>query len=207
MSKDTYHNLPKGKRDMVLNVAIDEFHEHGYASFSISRMVEKAGIAKGSFYQYFNGKEDLFRLVMDTAAEKKVAYLKELGIHAGPIPLFDLLRVLFLGGLSFQKENPKLSAIIDSFMQTADLSLKKKILGDNVEKSNAFLRDLLQDAIKRKEIRANLDVPYTAHLLTGLSISLSDYMRERTKDMGRIDEAMYRRLVDTTLLFLRQGLT
>ena len=59
MPKQTFFNLPDDKRQRILDVVIDEFADNDYANVSISRIVARAGIAKGSFYQYFEDKEDL----------------------------------------------------------------------------------------------------------------------------------------------------
>ena len=60
MPKQTFFNLAESKRDAFLELAIDEFAKNDYKNASISRIVEKAGIAKGSFYQYFENKADLY---------------------------------------------------------------------------------------------------------------------------------------------------
>ena len=50
MPKETFFNLPDDKRRRILDVVIDEFADNDYANVSISRIVARAGIAKGSFY-------------------------------------------------------------------------------------------------------------------------------------------------------------
>ena len=40
--------------------ALDEFAAHGFHDASLNRIIEAAGISKGSMYYYFDGKEDLF---------------------------------------------------------------------------------------------------------------------------------------------------
>ena len=53
MPKDTFFNLPEDKRALICKVALEEFGEYTFDQASINRIVAKAGIAKGSFYQYF----------------------------------------------------------------------------------------------------------------------------------------------------------
>ena len=60
MPKKTFIQLPKQKRETITQVAIDEFANHGFDKASINRIVEGAHIAKGSFYQYFKDKKDLY---------------------------------------------------------------------------------------------------------------------------------------------------
>ena len=70
MPTTTFFNLPEEKKKRVINAAVDEFAQNGYTKSSITRMVNKAQIAKGSFYQYFEDKEDLYRHILKKAVEK-----------------------------------------------------------------------------------------------------------------------------------------
>ena len=54
-----------------MDVIMDEFAENDYANVSISRIVTNAGIAKGSFYQYFEDKDDLYSYLFDLIIEAK----------------------------------------------------------------------------------------------------------------------------------------
>jgi len=56
----------KGKiRKEILEVAVTIFAEKGYEATSVDEIVEKAGIAKGTFYYYFRTKEELFHEIID----------------------------------------------------------------------------------------------------------------------------------------------
>ncbi len=64
MPKDTYFNLSEPKRKAVFDAAVGEFSVHMFSEASINRIVKAAQIPRGSFYQYFDGKEDLFSHVI-----------------------------------------------------------------------------------------------------------------------------------------------
>ncbi|MBK7453960.1 MAG: TetR/AcrR family transcriptional regulator [Anaerolineales bacterium] len=61
MPKQTFLNLPEEKRNFIINAAADEFAEYGFEAASINRIVANSKISKGSFYQYFEDKADVFR--------------------------------------------------------------------------------------------------------------------------------------------------
>ena len=76
MPKETFFNLPNEKRQLIENTAISEFAANGYDKASINTIVAKSGIAKGSFYQYFTEKKDLFlHIILSVIAQKKIKYL------------------------------------------------------------------------------------------------------------------------------------
>lgn len=62
MPKETFLNLSKEKQNKILNAAKKEFERVSLEQASIKNIVEEAGIARGSFYQYFESKEDLMRI-------------------------------------------------------------------------------------------------------------------------------------------------
>lgn len=66
MCTETFLRLPEEKRTRILDAAWEEFTDNSFASASINRIVHRAEIPRGSFYQYFTDKSDLFSyLVQD----------------------------------------------------------------------------------------------------------------------------------------------
>lgn len=207
MPKDTFFNLPQEKQDRILDISLEEFYNQGYEKASISRIVETAGIAKGSFYQYFEGKEDLFRHFVQVAREKQLVFVNKLMEGAGDIPFFQLLELLLNGSLTFRKENPWLAMVIERFMRSSDAALKEIIMGDNVKVSDQFNQQILAEAAAKKEIRPVLNIAFTAHMMTGLSQSMVDYLNSQNQELSTMDEEDFSRLVEEVLIFLKHGLT
>ncbi len=52
--------LDAGRRQRLHAVAAEEFVAHGYERASLNRIIERAGIAKSSFYHYFEDKRALY---------------------------------------------------------------------------------------------------------------------------------------------------
>ena len=60
MPTDTFFRLPEEKRTRILEGAWSEFTAVPYAEASINRIVQTSRIPRGSFYQYFEDKKDIF---------------------------------------------------------------------------------------------------------------------------------------------------
>ena len=63
---------PRGERTLrkILDAAREEFGEHGFAESSIVAITQRAGVALGTFYTYFDSKEAVFQaLVNDMSAQ------------------------------------------------------------------------------------------------------------------------------------------
>ena len=94
MPKDMFFNISKIKREMFLNVAIDEFTSKSFEEVSVNAIVKKANISRGSFYTYFDDLEELFNYIFLSVKEKRFVYAKEL-INEADGDYFEFIRLLF----------------------------------------------------------------------------------------------------------------
>ena len=58
MPTNTFLNLPIEKKKKIMNAAKSEFVEYSFYDASINRIIKNAGISRGSFYMYFENKEE-----------------------------------------------------------------------------------------------------------------------------------------------------
>lgn len=64
----------QGKRSKIISAAVELISENGFEKTSISQIVQKAGVAQGTYYLYFKSKNELVpaiaQLVLDSLMEK-----------------------------------------------------------------------------------------------------------------------------------------
>ncbi|MEH6993331.1 TetR/AcrR family transcriptional regulator [Neobacillus drentensis] len=70
MPKQTFFHLSKDKQDTLIHAAKQEFSRVPLHEASIANIIKSAGIPRGSFYQYFEDKDDLFYYLLNQLAEK-----------------------------------------------------------------------------------------------------------------------------------------
>ena len=61
------------RRAQLLRVALDLFAEHGYHATRFSQIIERADVARGTFYQYFDGKKEIFDQLLEQLLEQMTA--------------------------------------------------------------------------------------------------------------------------------------
>lgn len=90
MPKQTFYNLAQEKQNKIIEVAKAEFTAHGFYDVSINKIIKDAGISRGSFYQYFETKEELFLYLFDQCSDVLLKELVELldGKRVDPFELF-----------------------------------------------------------------------------------------------------------------------
>ncbi|GMA98148.1 TetR/AcrR family transcriptional regulator [Pelosinus sp. IPA-1] len=77
MPKDTFYNLSDDKKRKIFDAAVQEFSTRHFSEASINQIVKAAGIPRGSFYQYFSGKEDLFFYIFEEIVKEKLEIIRQ----------------------------------------------------------------------------------------------------------------------------------
>ena len=78
MPSSTFLNLPPEKQEKLLEAASREFSSRPFNEASINQIIKEAGIPRGSFYMYFQDKEELFRYLLRGYVDQMVMVIEEL---------------------------------------------------------------------------------------------------------------------------------
>ena len=206
MPKQTFFNLPDNKREHVTQCAVAEFARQGYKQASISRIVADAGIAKGSFYQYFEDKDDLFLHIVLTeiGSIKLAAFEQELGKLA-QANISQFLRGLAKAQIEAFRAHPELMRIsLDLIrMSPAEPVYKKMMQISGSAASTAFL-PIIQHGIEHGDI----DKRVNPRLLNYMLIGMTQYhlYRFSSGEVSDYDEAAIDALMDDLDFILTSGI-
>jgi AcrR family transcriptional regulator len=105
VAKDTWWNLPEPKRKRVLQAAMEEFGQRGFSAGSLNVIARQAGIAKGSLFQYFDDKLDLFTTTVGATADGIQHAILD-GLDTEDVRFFDLLRTIVDRWLDYFRSHP-----------------------------------------------------------------------------------------------------
>ena len=131
MPKDTFLKLSKEKQEKVINSAKEEFTRVPLQEVSIKNIVENAGIARGSFYQYFESKEDLLKYILKEKIDKINQKLQN-QIRENNLDLFEGYIYLY-------------NLMIETFVDNKDRKFFKQIF-ENLKTSDENIFNLLKCA-------------------------------------------------------------
>jgi AcrR family transcriptional regulator len=178
MPKETFFNLPESKREAILDAALDEFAAYPYDQASVNRIVARAGIPKGSFYQYFENKKDLYLYLLRQAGEAKVVYLAPIMNEPTGRDFFTLLRDLYAAGIQFAVENPRYAALGQKLMESRGTPIYVEVVEANTATASEFFEERLRAAIERGQVRADIDVAMFAYLIASMHTVVMEYYLE-----------------------------
>jgi AcrR family transcriptional regulator len=214
MPKETFFNLPSEKRQSIIDLAIEEFAENDYKNASISRIVARAGIAKGSFYQYFADTKDLYLYLIELSVQEKATFLSQM-----PPPetenIFDQLRWLLDIGLNFEFSTPQLARIGYRAVYD-DAPLPDETREAIQSGSLAYFRGLVAQGIASGDISPDLDPEVAAFFFNTVFMNLGDYILTRqeiqpekllTEGAGVMDSPESSTIMNQVLTILERGLS
>ena len=102
--------LVEQRRGEILDAASIVFAKHGFARTTIDQIANKAGLGKGTVYQYFKSKKELFLLVGRNGMDKLRDVVFE-GIEKEEDPIRQI-ETAIKAYLSFFQDNSNLAGIL-----------------------------------------------------------------------------------------------
>lgn len=151
-------------RTALIAAARVVFERDGYLDARMSDISLEAGVAAGSVYTYFDGKEEIFQAVAEEVQEEMLhPHLRERTGVTDPGTLIDLANREYLR--SYQK-NAKLMGLFEQVSQ-----IDEGFRAQRIERGNAFAKrnaEMIQDLQEQGLADPSLDPLLTAHALSGM---------------------------------------
>ncbi|ABN54335.1 MAG TPA: TetR/AcrR family transcriptional regulator [Hungateiclostridium thermocellum] len=176
MPKETFFNLPKDKRNLIISAAMDEFSKAGYNTASINQICKKSNIPKGSFYQYFTDKLDLYVYIMTLTIEEKIKFFSSAIAEFHTLTFLEQFRLLFLKGLEFAKKHPQYAALADQFSKEDNESVKSAVIKEGDKQAESLFMQMIHNAKTKGEIDSKVDSLALCLLLQSLNSAVNKYM-------------------------------
>lgn len=178
MPKQTFLNLPEDKKNRFTEAALEEFAQKEYQSASITAIVKKLGIAKGSVYQYFEDKLDLWLYLKEHAEQVKLSYIKAVKRedYEGFWPFY---RAMYENGSNFDIEHPLCSLFLYriGFKESSPQVLP--YLQNWEKQANAMFVMLIKSEQETGAFNKNISPEIAAHFMTTMSMSIAGLMQTR----------------------------
>jgi len=173
--------LPLGKREQtkaqnrqaILDAAREVFGEIGYETATVRDIIRRAGLAAGTFYNYYRSKEEVFAALADDGARRFAPILKGLRGHGHSFETFVQMAIAAYFGFLADEHNNWVAR-----RPAGEPHLH--VQGETPEMAAVFaeVRDALQDAIANREGPA-ADPDFMAAACIAIAREIGDKMLER----------------------------
>ena len=139
-------------RARLLDGAKQVFEENGFLEARISDIAERAGLSHGSFYHYFESKEEIFREVAATVDERLSAPLDSVILDsASNAPPRERIREAIRRHLESYRDEARIMGVIEQVSRYDEV-----VQGPRLVRHNHY-RQLVADSIRQLQRRGLAD--------------------------------------------------
>ncbi|RJQ87346.1 MAG: TetR/AcrR family transcriptional regulator [Desulfobacteraceae bacterium] len=168
MPKETLFKIAAEKREHLLREAALLFAERGFNQTDVAELAGRAGVAKGSIYNYFENKEDLYLYVCRDGMERS-----RRAVYGDMDPEWDVYRQvehIFRQGARFVLAYPEYLILYDN-ISSAGMDRFSEQMSLEVEKFTAdYLKRLIRRDMELGRVRNDVDVNWSAFFINSLYI-------------------------------------
>ena len=175
MPKQTFFNLNKDKQKRIIDSSVSEFSTKVYEQVNLSDIIKKSNIPRGSFYQYFEDKKDLYLYIIEIIKATKMKYLDKT-YHQDEIPFLDLVEKLYDQGIRFAIEHPDYVHIFELLLNSKN-EIYNQLMKDNLVYASKYYADLINRDKVKGLIRKDIDTDTLANIMVQLTsnVTISDF--------------------------------
>lgn len=164
---DRFMGLEHDKQEKILNAAMKEFAEKGYAQASTNEMVREAGISKGLLFHYFSNKKQLFFFLYDYALEKATESFYA-SLDPNETDFFSIIRQIIKAKLMILSRYPEIFNFLEQAYEETSPEVKSELEVRNTSVIGSNLQKIFEKADLSK-FKENIDLQKVISMVTWIS--------------------------------------
>ena len=197
------------KRNEILDCAEQLFTIRGYEVTTVNAILKEVGIAKGTFYYYFQSKEEVMDAVIMRIIDTESEHAKEVLNNEKLTPIEKLITSLFR-----KSETDEKKVIIESLNEPDNALMKQRALQRTLEILCPIYAEMIVEGNERHDFSSANPLEDIQFLVAGMQTiyDLSSVLKSKIEvnaevvlnsffQVLRIDEAKYSREQVKVFLF------
>lgn len=153
------------KKKEILGAARKVFAQKGFASSKMEDIAREAGMGKGTVYEYFRSKEDIFLALFE---EIKAAFYQRIFIIDKQLPAREILKVFIASSLnSFEEWSDVCHIFLDFWAEHKRAGFSQFRFDEFYKEGKEKLAALIQEGINQGAFKP-VNPMYTASLITAV---------------------------------------
>lgn len=166
---------PETRQGELLEAASDLFLEKGYRNTSVSSIVESIGVSKGTFYYYFDSKEDVVDGLVERISKPIYRMIDEI-VADNSLTVVEKLNKIFSTSTQMELDNDEIVQKISYMVyKPENLRLRNKLQKEAVEKTAPKITKVVRQGVEK----GTLDTPFpedVGRLIVWMGIELEEEM-------------------------------
>ena len=153
------------KRDALLRAAIETFAARGFFNAQVADVARTAGVAAGTVYLYFRGKDDLLISIFEKTMREAIAAGREsIARHTDPLAQLRTIARLHLDRMSRDRD----LAVVFQVELRQSTKFMERFSATHLREYLGIIRDVIARGQSMGIFRKNLNPTLAAKLLFGM---------------------------------------
>ncbi|MTI81455.1 MAG: TetR/AcrR family transcriptional regulator [Firmicutes bacterium] len=154
---------PKVRREEILAAAEDLFKIQGYVNTSVESIIQRAGIAKGTFYYYFKSKEEILDALAHATVDQLCEVYKKIADDP-EISALDKVRQMLRGPNHLPEKE---SYLMENLHRPENRELHERINIEIIIKISPILAQVIEQGKKESAFDVEHSLETIQFLLAG----------------------------------------
>ncbi|MCM8900300.1 TetR/AcrR family transcriptional regulator [Caldicoprobacter algeriensis] len=208
MPKQTFFNLPDEKRQRITEALIKHFSQKPYYNVDVSEIARESNAAKGSMYQYFENKKEMYFYALEVAYDRFLKLLKKLDVaHTN---ILDYYENSLEGVWLAMKELRNEYMLLERAFFSHDSPFKGEINEKFLKQSRDFLLEIIKYNQEKGYIRDDIQPLLIGIFLEGASFYMKKFIIEQALSKSSttldLDISYFRDALSQFVKLLKEGI-
>lgn len=141
------------RKNEILDIALALFSEKGYEKTTIEDILAKTGISKGTFYYYFEAKEDVLKVLAWREAERKLELTRRIA-EDECLTALDKLNKVITGAqqINFADYRSRIE-ILKAFNEYGNLEFQQRIYDHSLRLGVPLIQSILEQGNREETMK------------------------------------------------------
>ena len=203
MTVGTKHFSAESRKKQILIAAHMVLQEVGVNHFTIDQIVDYLGIAKGTFYKYFNSKDDILAEVSVKALKSLLNYfeLSDQDLEGG----LKNTKAIMMSCYKFYENEPRFFELI-VYMERPDFKSEVVSYKTVSESLSEFMTNHIARQQKNGFMKPDLDAKYVNYIVWGSCMGMMQFIESKRNFIENIEEIDRKKMIESFVEIMVAGL-
>ena len=170
----TFRRLDPARQRAVVEAIFAEAAEGGPHALQVKAVAHRAGVAVGSLYQYFPGRDGMLDFAVDVTTGVLTSSFDACAPAMADLPLREGLAAYLDAGLEWSTANAGLLTFFARVAYSGEPGYLDRLVTPVATSMRGLLHNLLIGAKTRGELAGDVDVDVTTRLVMALTTAVAD---------------------------------